>query len=158
MAITPNTDFSVNQVLTASQMNRFARGVMGLQSITTIFTTAATHTTYQDNGATLTFTEVSGRLYRINYHGYVYPSGGLQGINLRFVRNGVELERFLYAAKVLDAGNSLPTQCEYVYQSTANGSATFKVQMAAAASNTAVSDYGAATDVRQFWIEDIGAA
>jgi hypothetical protein len=58
-----NTTFSVGQVLTAAQMNNLPWGYVGLQTLTTAYVTTATHTTFQDNGMTLTFTEVSGRVY-----------------------------------------------------------------------------------------------
>lgn len=156
MAVNPNTTFTSGDVLTASQMNRLPWGIVGNQTLTTVFSTAATHTTFQDNGATLTFTEVSGRAYRITYRGLVYPNGGLQTINLRFMRGTTALTQFNFPSTALDAANAFPFTMSTVYVSTASGSATYKVQMAAATANTQVSDYGDATYVRGFWIEDIG--
>jgi hypothetical protein len=158
MTITPNTNFTVGQVFTANQANRFPRGVMGLQTLTTTFATAATHTTFQDNGATLTITEVSGRLYKIVYQGYPYPNGGLQGISYRILRAGANIEQYLLPQSATETGNAYPFHFEYVHEATQSGSVTFKLAMAAAFVNTQVSDYGDASFKRQFWIEDIGEA
>ena len=66
MAINPNTDFTVGAILTASQQNRFPRGVMALASSTTNYTltTSAAIAT----GMTVTFTAVANRNYKITYY------------------------------------------------------------------------------------------
>lgn len=158
MAIIPNVDFVNGAVLTAAQLNRFPRGVMGLQTLTTAFQTIATHTTFQDNGMTLTFTEVSGRLYRITAFSNLYPIGGIQGVNIRILRAAVALKQGNFATNVMNATTALPLQLSYTYTAVTNGAATFKVQIAAATNNTAVNDFGDATFPRQFIIEDIGIA
>jgi len=65
MAINPNTDFTVSAVLTASQMNRFPRGVMAFTSSTT------TPASFSSETVTITgssFTAVANRYYRITYY------------------------------------------------------------------------------------------
>jgi hypothetical protein len=152
-----NTTFSSGNVLTAAQMNNLPWGVAGLQTLTSIFTTSATHTTFQDTGMTLTITEVSGRRYKITATGNIYPPGGLQGIQMRLLRGATSLKQNNFPDSVLNAGNSFGiVTMTYVYTSTASGAATYKMQMRADAVNTAVSDYGDATFPRQFFIEDIG--
>jgi hypothetical protein len=151
-----NTTFSVGQVLTAAQMNNLPWGYVGLQTLTTAYVTTATHTTFQDNGMTLTFTEVSGRVYRITARVNPYPSGGLQGIKMQIVRGSTALAQSDFSPNVLDTGVSFPTVITYVYTSTASGSATFKMQIGALTANTAVQDFGSTTYPRQFFIEDIG--
>jgi hypothetical protein len=158
MAITPNTDFSPGQVFTAGQADRFPRGVMGLQTLTTAYDTTSPHTTFQNNGMTLTITEELGRIYRITAACFPYPSGGLQGVFFRAMRAGVSIKQFNFSPTVMDAGVSLPLFMTFVYTSVASGSATYTMQIAAATANTSVSDYGDATFRRQFWIEDIGAS
>jgi hypothetical protein len=66
MAISPNTDFTSGQILTAAQQNKFPRGVM-----------AYTQVIVNDNSITSTeevqitssaFTAVANRYYRITYY------------------------------------------------------------------------------------------
>ena len=64
MAINPNVDFVAGAVLTASQQNRFPRGIMQIVTGTT---------TVNMSGETLTltlpaFTAVANRYYRITYY------------------------------------------------------------------------------------------
>lgn len=156
--MTANTTFTVGQVLTASNANAFPFGYMGVQTLTTAFTTSSTHTTFQDNGMTLTITEISGRVYRITAYSNIYPAGGLQGVNIQILRAGTALKRGDFSANVMDAGISLPIAFSYTYTATSSGSATYKAQIAAQTANTAVSDYGSATYPRQFLIEDLGTS
>jgi hypothetical protein len=159
MAINPNTAFSDGTPFTASQANRFPRGVMGLQTLTTQFSTSATHTNFQDNGATLTITTQSGRLYKISYNGHPYPNGGLQGVKYRFVLGAsTYLDEWAIPDSALNTGVSYYHLAETVYEATSSSSQTFKVQFAAWSANTVVSDFGDANTKRQFWIEDIGEA
>ena len=154
----PNTTFTSGAILTAAQMNNLPFGLCGLQTLTTQFATSATHTIFQDTGATLTITEVSGRRYKISMLSNPYPSGGLQSIRFALKRGASTLREWTYSTAVLDAGVSLPVVMEYVYTSVGSGSATYKMQMAAQASNTTVNDYGDGTFPRQFIIEDLGPA
>ena len=158
MAITPNTNFSTGAVYTAAQANAFPRGVMATQTLTTAFATTAPNTTAQDSGMTLTFTEETGRIYRITAYTNFYPSGGLQGMTFRLLRAGVQVRKFDIAPAVLDTGFSFPQQFTFIYTSAASGSVTFKTTINAFTSNTVVQDYGDATYFRQFTIEDIGAS
>ena len=64
MAINPNTDFSSGAVLTASQQNRFPRGVMALNQSTTSDSTI-TAEEVQITGSS--FTAVANRYYKITY-------------------------------------------------------------------------------------------
>lgn len=154
---TPNTTFVSGAVLTAAQMNDLPFGVMGLQTLTSVFTTSATHTTFQDTGMTLTITEISGRRYKITATSNIYTPGGLQALNMRLLRGATVLKQNNFTESVMNTGNSLGlVTMTYVYTSTGSGSATYKMQMAAGALNTSCADYGDATQPRQFIIEDIG--
>ena len=135
-----------------------AWGQVGLQTLTSIFTTSATHTTFQDNAMTLTINEVSGRIYQITAYSNLYPSGGLQGTNLRILRAATTLKQANFSSTVMDAGVGFAVVVSHTYTSVASGSATYKVQIAALTSNTAVTDYADATFPRQFVITDIGPA
>jgi hypothetical protein len=153
-----NTTFTTGAVLTAAQMNNLPFGVAGLQTLTTGFTTSSPHTTLQNNGMTLTITEVAGRTYRITALSNLYPPGGLQGINIALARNGTQLKQGNYSSTVMDGGTALPVVFTCLYTSVASGSATFTVAIAAASANTAVADFADGTFPRQFFIEDIGSA
>ena len=153
---TPNTTFTAGSVLTAAQQNSFPFGCMGLQTLTTAFTTTGTHTTFQDTGMTLTITEISGRRYRINIKCNPYPSGGLQGVSFKLLRGATGLLEWGLSSTLMDVATGYPGYLTYVYTSTASGSATYKMQLKASTNNTAVADYGDGTFPRQFWIEDIG--
>jgi hypothetical protein len=64
MAINPNTDFSVGQVLTSGNANRWPRGVMALSNLTA--------NTNIPNGETtrtsVSFTAVANRYYKISWY------------------------------------------------------------------------------------------
>jgi len=64
MAITPNTDFSAGAVLTASQQNRFPRGIMAQNTTTTGVALNTTETAQITTGS---FTAVANRWYKITY-------------------------------------------------------------------------------------------
>jgi len=153
---TPNTTFSSGAVLTAEQVNSLPFGVVARQSITSPFGTSAPHTTLQANGATLTINEVSGRLYRINYSGYPYPNGGLQSISYAFYRGAVQMKDSNVFSGMMSTGFASNLTWNFLYLSTASGSVTWTMRMAAFTANTQVSDFANALSIRQFWIEDLG--
>ena len=64
MAVSPNTNFTSGQILTAQQQNNFPRGVMGyaLGTGNSAFTTIADIT-----GMSITFTAVANRLYKATF-------------------------------------------------------------------------------------------
>jgi hypothetical protein len=64
MAISPNTDFSTGQVLTASEQNRFPRGVMAYNQVTASDLTI-TAEEVQITGSS--FTAVANRYYKVTY-------------------------------------------------------------------------------------------
>jgi hypothetical protein len=65
MAINPNTDFVAGNILTASQQNRFPRGVMALNNNTA--TDASVVNTEEVTITSSAFTAVANRYYRITY-------------------------------------------------------------------------------------------
>jgi len=64
MAINPNTDFSVSDVLTSAQMNRVPRGVVAYTYATG---TDATITSEEVQITSSSFTAVANRYYKITY-------------------------------------------------------------------------------------------
>jgi hypothetical protein len=155
----PNTTFTTGNVLTAAQMNRLPWGIIAYQSINTPFSTSAPHTTLQNNGATLTINEVSGRLYKITYSCYPYPSGGQQSITMNIQRSAVSIKSINLFSGMASTAFAPGVTHSVLYLATASASVTYRVQMAAATANTTVTDYGdAGASIRQFWIEDMGPA
>lgn len=73
MAVNPNTDFVAGAILTASQQNRFARGVMGYVINTTTNPTVTT-TAADVTGMSVTWTAVANRLYRVTFEGMISNS------------------------------------------------------------------------------------
>ena len=69
MAVSPNTNFTSGQILTAAQQNNFPRGVMGYV-ISTTSPTVTTSTADVQN-MTVTWTAVANRLYRATFEGFV---------------------------------------------------------------------------------------
>lgn len=72
MAVSPNTDFTSGQILTAQQQNNFPRGVMGYAISTA--NTSVTTTQADITGMTATFTAVANRLYRATFSGFYQKS------------------------------------------------------------------------------------
>lgn len=84
MAINPNTDFSAGAVLTAAQQNRFPRGVMAFNSVTT---TDSTITTEEVQVTSSAFTAVANRYYRITYYEPGFGSSVAAAMTMR-IRQG----------------------------------------------------------------------
>lgn len=64
MAINPNTDFSAGAVLTASQQNRFPRGIMAVSNLTANGSFVNAETTRTN----VTFTAVANRYYKLTWY------------------------------------------------------------------------------------------
>lgn len=61
----PNDDFVAGQILTSTECNQFPRGLMAYAESSTSYTLTTTETI--TTGMTVTFTAVSGRLYKVSY-------------------------------------------------------------------------------------------
>jgi hypothetical protein len=72
MAVSPNTNFTAGQILTAAQQNNFPRGVMGYAISTANM--ALTTTEADITGMTATFTAVANRLYRATFSAFYQKS------------------------------------------------------------------------------------
>jgi hypothetical protein len=74
MAVSPNTNFTSGQILTAAQQNNFPRGLMGYVVRTTgniSLTTTLTDVT----GASVAFTAVANRGYKVSFSALVGKTG-----------------------------------------------------------------------------------
>ena len=149
MAINPNTDFSAGAVLTASQENRFPRGVMSFISNGSGAVTlpAATETTLLTAPA---FTAVANRYYRITWQEpEIY--GGTGNLALKLKNGATVLINKTYSG----AGNYYAGFATTTTTFSA-GSVTITATATAAAAGSAYR--GSGGYVATLVIEDIGPA
>ena len=129
--------------------------VLGKHELTSNFATAATHTTAQDEGLTVSISYLPSRVLRVTFTGHPYANGGAQGISLRFVRGATTFGFF--QTEPLSATTPFSRSFTKVFNGPATGATeTFKVQMMALTSNTQVSSYADANFTRQLIVEDLG--
>ena len=154
MAITPNTDFTSGQILTAAQQNNFPRGIM--QIIASTAQPVATST----EAVTLTlpsFTAVANRYYRITYfEPYMETLAASVEIDMRIRMTnlaGTVLARAVTFVTTLNGEAFLQT----TYVGTLSAGSTVVVgTLRSSGGNTQV--YGATDYKRLLWVEDIGPA
>ena len=104
MAINPNTDFTVGQVLTAAEQNRFPRGIVAYgESTTSIGATAAETLSVTSSS----FTAVANRYYKITYFEpvMIYATGTVQYIDLNIRVTNLAGTLLQNAAFLLDSAN-----------------------------------------------------
>ena len=156
MAINPNTDFSSGAILTAAQQNRFPRGVMARNEVTTSDLTITTEE-IQITGSS--FTAVANRYYRITYY---EPQIGLPATAGVFVIARIRLTNL--AGTQLQLGivqNAPATAINYsqptVWVGTLTAGSTVIVGTLSCSSGTATATRSA-TIPAQLTVEDIGPA
>jgi hypothetical protein len=165
--VTP-TNVSTGDVLTASKWNtevvantsHLPRGVIGKNTaVTSNFTTSATHTTFQDvTGLTCSATYEANRMLRVNVTLAPYCSGGVQAVQYQILRGATIVAYIDFPSEGLAAGVAFSVSRAIILEgpSTA-GTDTFKVQMRASSSNTAVNNYGNNVFPGRIIVEDLGA-
>jgi hypothetical protein len=151
MAVNPNTDFFSGDVLTASQQNRFPRGVMGYAKSTADASIGST--TADVSGMSVTFTAVANRLYRATFECFYSVNAASQ--NQFFITDGSNT----MVDQIYQDSNLLfcPMTLIYIFTTTA-GSKTYKVR--ATTSTGTMTIYGATAANRSysFVVEDLGPA
>jgi hypothetical protein len=157
MAINPNTDFTVGQVATAAQMNRFPRGVVAYASSTTTFN--ATSTQVVSTGMTATFTAVANRYYKITYFEPQFDFAATQG---QYIFQRIRLTNttgtiYNTATTMNPSAFATALHGQVVAVSTFSAGSTTIVGTLFANSGT-VSVYRAAGWVATLVVEDIGPA
>lgn len=155
--LTADSTTSTGLTWTGSPWNT-AWGVVGRSTLTSTFSTSATHTVFQDTGSSVTFTPSTLRLYKATYCGNPYPSGGLQAMVYQMVESSTVKAIWNLAPDALNSGNSFAVTLSTYFTAATNSATTYKIQLRGSSSNTAVSDYASSPQLRQFWIEDIGPA
>lgn len=131
-------------------------GILGRHALTTSFTTSATHTTFQDEGLSTSVTYGANRYLRVTLTLSVGSSGGSQGVAFRVLRGSTTIHSwYMYESFGTIFGVARTLTCTIAGPSS-GATETFKVQIAAATSNTAVNSYGNAGEPRILTVEDVG--
>ena len=156
MAINPNTQFSNGAVYTADQANRFPRGVMAYNEVTT---TDSTVTVEELQIVGSSFTAVANRYYRITYY---EPQIGLPATAGAFALARIRLTNLVGTQLQLGIVQNAPaTATSYsqptVWVGTLTAGSTVIVGTLSCSSGTA-SATRSATAPAQLTVEDIGPA
>lgn len=133
--------------------------VLGYMGLTATFTTVAPHTTYQDEGLTVTVTEPAGRPLRITLGVNLYPSGGIAHMGLQILRNGVVVREWTFPGEAMATGTSHGMTLQHVILSSGAGGSgvVYKTQIKSFAA-TAVTSWAAGASTSRFiLVEQIGA-
>jgi hypothetical protein len=154
MAVTPNTTFIIGDVYTASQANRFPRGLMATPA--TSITTDSTITTTEEIMLSYTFTAVNGRMYLLTY---VEPAlnGTTAGTLIARIRednvSGTTVNQIRFPISTTLQGNIVFT---YVFTAAASGSKTIVATLTAGANTVTATRSSVLTAA--LWAVDIGAS
>jgi hypothetical protein len=155
MAISPNTDFTSGQILTAAQQNNFPRGIM--QRVTSASTATSTST----EAVTLTlpaFTAVANRMYKITYfEPYIENLNANMELNVRVRLTNLAGTIVARGVASLTTVNN-KTQLQAIYTGTLTAGSTVFV---ATIQNSAAANayfYGSSEYLRMLWVEDLGPA
>ena len=129
--------------------------MLGRHDLTSTFTTSATHTTFQDEGLTLSVSYQGGRILRVSLNVHAYAGGGTQTVNYQVLRTSTSVLQAITPNLFVASATS------FCYSRVFNGPATaatetFKVQIKAGTANASVSSYGDANFVRHLVVEDLG--
>ena len=130
--------------------------LLGRHELTTAFTTSSTHTTFQDEGLTLSVSYQGGRVLRVSLNVHAVATGGTQGIAYQVLRTATSVMQSQIGF-ALPAASATSFSFNRVFNGPATAATeTFKVQIKALTANTSVSSYGDASYVRHLVVEDLG--
>jgi hypothetical protein len=148
MAINPNTDFSSGAVLTAAQQNRFPRGVMAYNQLTSN-SAGFTTTAQQITGSA--FTAVANRYYRITYYEPSIVNTTTSDCILSIRNGSTQLQ-----AAIINVNNSFSNAgvCQLITTFSA-GSVTLNTALRSPSSGTGTAGRGA-DRIAFLLVEDIG--
>jgi hypothetical protein len=152
MAVSPNTNFTSGQILTAQQQNNFPRGVMGYAISTA--NTSVTATEADVTGMTATFTAVANRLYKATFSGFYQQTNALERIFITLA-DGSNVSQNV-TMQVTPNNNGF-NSISYTFLFTASaGSITRKIRASMGAGTATI--FGVPADGRtySFIIEDMG--
>ena len=146
MAISPNTNFTVGQVLTSTQANQWPRGVMAYATRST----AGLTTTLSDMGLSVTFTAEANRYYKYTFYAYA-SNASSAGTCETYITDSANAIKGYLNLYVPGGGNYTFQNLVYVSTETA-GSVTRKVRAKCQAGT------GSLYDPMFLLVEDIGPA
>ena len=149
MAISPNTNFSAGQILTATQANQWPRGIMALATRNTNF---APDTTISDF-ASVTFTAEANRYYK---YSLFIPGADSSAALLIIIllTNAANADVNSFTQSLRGPGLLDTFTCVTVRTETA-GSITRKIRMETTTGNASMCSAGS---IGYFLVEDIGPA
>jgi hypothetical protein len=151
MAISPNTNFTTGQVLTATNANQWPRGVM---AYTTRTSTIGLTTSLADMGISVTFTAEANRYYKYTF--YAYAVNGSVANTLAFYLTD-NSNNNLYVSNVYVPGGAFyPFAIMTGVRTESAGSVTRKIR--GSTSSGTGSLYADSTNVAYLLVEDMGPA
>ena len=151
MAVNPNTDFSAGAILTASQQNRFPRGVMGYVVYNSGNISVGTGIA-DVTGASVTFTAVANRAYKVTFSANV-NKGVTGGYFNWFITNGANVSQSDGFMDIV-IGKTIMFTTNYLVTGLAAGTQTLK--MRALTDTGSCTIYASGTNKYTFIVEDIG--
>ena len=155
MAISPNTDFTSGQILTATQQNQFPRGIMALTSVTTSDNSISAEEV-QITGSS--FTAVANRYYKVTYMEPNIGSANTSGYATARIRltnlAGAAKQSSLMQLPDVGITNAF---FNLVWVGTLTAGTTNFVATLEASNGVAIAVRGS-TQVAQLLVEDIGPA
>lgn len=137
-------------------------GMLASHTLTTIFSTSAPHTTFQDEGLSCSVTYGPNRMLRMTLLVRPYTNGGTNFVLYKLLRGSTTVSNFGFGLPDISNSEAPNKVLSYTFAgpSTA-GTETFKIQIAASPNNTQVTSYAQAITndgPRQLVIEDVGPA
>ena len=151
MAVNPNVDFVAGAVLTASQQNRFGRGVMGYVVYNSGNISVGTGIA-DVTGASVTFTAVANRAYKVTFSASV-NKGVTSGYFNWFITNGANVVQSDGFMDIV-IGKTITFTNNYLVTGLAAGTQTLK--MRALTDTGACTIYASGNNKYTFIVEDIG--
>lgn len=139
--------------LTATEYNYLPRGTLGLFSSTTSFRTTGTHTTFQNDGLSVSVTYAASRIIRVTVGWQLYVSGGANTILFKIRRGSTDILSSSHDSATLATGGASWFTDVIVFNGPASSATeTFTTQIAGSV-NTAVDTFG----TKFIHVEDLGA-
>jgi hypothetical protein len=145
---TPNTTFTVGQVLTSQQQNNFPFGIVGqVRKTDANFSMTTTPTTI--TGVSITFTGIAGRIYKASFQGLCQKGSDDNDVIFKIFQGATQISQSeeFRSSGMYNIPNGMTTF-------TATGSTTMTVQAYTGAGTATL--YCAAVNPFTFVIEDIG--
>ena len=151
MAISPNTDFTAGQILTATQQNQFPRGVMAYNEVTAT-DSSITAEEVQITGSS--FTAVANRYYKVTYF-EPNPSGGTGYFTFRI--RSTNLAGTVRQSSFQTAGFGIERTGVAIWVGTLTATTQNFVATAQMSAGTGINGRSA-TQMASLTVEDIGPA